>query len=558
MKKLKIIVITISVILICLFFNYIFSTTNINTNPKILILDDKDDEIVYLINGNKSNLITDINDKFVELLLFIEDKDFYNHNGFSVKRIFKSMYKNITKNTKEGASTITQQYIKNTYLSNEKTIFRKLKEIYLSIKIENQLDKNTILNEYLSCIYFGNNIYGIHNASLYYFNKNINLLTINEKISLIALLNAPSIYSNNLDEWNKKKNAYSLLLYENRLISEAEFIEASNDIILYINENYINSNKCYYIDQVMLEFNKLDLKEKFGKTVIIKTKYNKNSELIKSDLDINYSAISANKDGYITSIIGDKNYNKSTFNIAINGFRDIGSTIKPLLYYEAIKCGLKDMTHYSEPYSFKYNNEIINISNSSSNYYHSNIDMKTAIATSDNIYAVKTHLTLGMNTLVYNLKKYNIKASPIPSLALGSIGMSLIDLVKIYTQFFNSGYYTNLRYIESLIINDIQHNYKASKKLISEPNICDEIKDMLGYVFSGSIKFATSSSIGRKLKTKCYGKSGLTDFDSYMIGFNEESIVGVWSGDINNNPLINSEYKKLPKELFCNLINILN
>jgi membrane peptidoglycan carboxypeptidase len=308
----------------------------------------------------------------------------------------------------------------------------------------------------------------------------------------------------------------------------------------------------------MLEFNKLDLKEKFGKTVIIKTKYNKNSELIKSDLDINYSAISANKDGYITSIIGDKNYNKSTFNIAINGFRDIGSTIKPLLYYEAIKCGLRDMTHYSEPYSFKYNNEIINISNSSSNYYHSNIDMKTAIATSDNIYAVKTHLTLGMNTLVYNLKKYNIKASPIPSLALGSIGMSLIDLVKIYTQFFNSGYYTNLRCIESLIINDIQHNYKASKKLISEPNICDEIKDMLGYVFSGSIKFATSSSIGRKLKTKCYGKSGLTDFDSYMIGFNEESIVGVWSGDINNNPLINSEYKKLPKELFCNLINILN
>lgn len=557
MKKLKLIVIFIFLVLICLFFNYIFSTSNINTNPKILILDDKDEEIVYLVNNNKSNLITEVDEEFIKLLLFIEDKDFYTHNGFSVKRIFKSMYKNITKNTKEGASTITQQYVKNTYLSNEKTILRKLKEIYLSIKIENKLNKTTILNEYLSCIFFGNNIYGLHNASLYYFNKPINSLTVTEKISLIALLNSPSIYSNDLSQWNKKKDMYAKLLYENKLISETDFISTNNDINLSINSNYINSNRCYYIDQVLLEFKKLNLKEQFGKTIIIRTNYNMKSESIHSNLDINYSFISANKDGYITSIIGDKDYSKSTFNIAVDGFRDIGSTIKPLLYYEAIKCGLKDMVHYSEPYSFKYNNEIINISNSSSNYYNSNINMKTALASSDNVYAVKTHLTIGMNTLVYNLKKYKITASPIPSLALGSVGMSLLDLVKIYTQFFDSGYYINLRYIKSLTINDIEHKYKPSKKIISDIKICDEIKDLMGYVFSSSIKYSTASSIERKLKTKCYGKSGLTDFDSYMIGFNEENIVGVWVGDVDNNLLTDYEHKKLPKELFCNLINVI-
>jgi membrane peptidoglycan carboxypeptidase len=215
------------------------------------------------------------------------------------------------------------------------------------------------------------------------------------------------------------------------------------------------------------------------------------------------------------------------------------------------------MTHYSSPYSFKYLGETITVSNSSSNYYNCNIDMKTALATSDNIYAIKTHQKLGMNTLVYNLKKYKIKASPIPSLALGSVGMSLLDLVQIYTQFFNNGYYMKLRFISEININDTIYTYTPSKTLIGIPNICDEIKELMGYVFSSSIKYATASSLERKLKYKCYGKSGLTDFDSYMIGFNEDNIVGVWVGDINNSLLTNIEYKRLPKELFCNLINII-
>lgn len=556
-KKLKLIVIITFLILISLLSYNIFSLTNINQNPNILILDKKDEEIAYITNGNKSNLITEFDDEFIKLLLFIEDKNYYNHNGFDTKRILKALLNNITFNTKTGASTITQQYIKNTYLSNEKTIIRKLKELYLAIKIENKLEKDEILSNYLSCIYFGNNIYGIKNASIYYFDKEINSLSINDKVALIALLNSPSVYSSNIDKWNEKKNMYAKLLYDNKIITDSEYNDILLPINLTINNYYINSNKCYYIDQVLLEFNKLNLKEEFGKTIIIKTKYDKKSELIKSNLNINYSAISTNKEGFITSIIGDKDYTVSTFNIATDGLRDIGSTIKPLLYYEAIRCGLKDELHYSMPYSFKYNNEVINISNSSSNYYNSYIDMKTALATSDNIYAMKTHLTLGMNTLVYNLKKYNIKASAIPSLALGSVGMSLLDLIKIYTQFFNNGYYMKLRYIYQLEINNEIYNYKVSKKIIGNPEICNQIKDLMGYVFSSSIKHSTSSSIERKLKYKCYGKSGLTDYDSYMIGFNEDNLVGVWCGDINNKLLVDIEHKRLAKELFCNIINVL-
>ena len=183
--------------------------------------------------------------------------------------------------------------------------------------------------------------------------------------------------------------------------------------------------------------------------------------------------------------------------------------------------------------------------------------MRTALATSDNVYAVKTHLKLGMNTLVYNLKKYNIEAFAIPSLALGSVGMSLLDLIKIYTQFFDNGYYINIRYIYNIHTKTKDYSFTPKKEIIANPDICNEIRELMAYVFSSSIKYATASSIERKLKMKCYGKSGLTDYDSYMLGFNDNNIVAVWCGDIDNKPLVELEYKRLPKEIFSNLINIL-
>ena len=113
------------------------------------------------------------------------------------------------------------------------------------------------------------------------------------------------------------------------------------------------------------------------------------------------------------------------------------------------------------------------------------------------------------------------------------------------------------RYIYEIDVNNTIYNFKASKKLISNPETCNQIKELMGYVFSNSIKHSTGASISKKLKYKCYGKSGLTDFDSYMVGFTDDNIVGVWVGDINNELLVNNDFKKLPKELFCNLINII-
>lgn len=549
MKRKAFIISIISMVLLLLI---ILLSVPINTNARILIKDKDNNEIAYLINANKSNLINpnEINEEYLSYILAIEDKDFYSHNGFSIKRIIKSFFSNITSNNAEGASTITQQYIKNTYLSNEKKISRKLVEIYLAIKLENKMEKNEILNEYLASIYFGHSIYGLKNAARYYYNKEIKDLSKKEMISFIALWNAPTIYSNNLEKWNKKKNQIAKILLDKRLI-QSSYDEIITPIELNINTSYINSNRMFYIDQVINEFNSLSYCGKFNELITINTKYNPKTEVISKELDISYSIIGLDKTGYYTCCIGDQNYYKSSFNIAMNGIRDIGSTIKPILYYEAIKCGFENTTYISSPYSFTYKNKLTTITNSNSNYFNK-INMRTALAVSDNIYAIKIHLNLGMYTLVNHLKKYNITSSPYPSLALGSVGMSLNHLARIYFQFFSEGYYIKPRFISS--INGLKT--VVSKEIINDISIINKIKLLLEAPFDSTIPHSTCGYLSYRLKDKCYGKSGLTDYDSYLIGFNENNLYAVWCGNINNNKLTNSTYKALPKELFIEAMNI--
>lgn len=542
-------------IIIILMSAYIFSDKNIAVNSEIVILDQNDEEIIKINNGHKTNTISSIPPQVSKIVIAIEDETFYSHHGFDIYGIFSAIKTNILNGTSIGGSTITQQYIKNTYLSNSKSIFRKLKELYLSVRLESQRSKDEILANYLECIYFGNNVYGITNASKYYYNKTLEELTTSEIISLVALFNSPSNYSNSITLWNKAKNNYAKRLYDKTIISYNEYEDALKDISLNINEQYLNSNMLFYVDTVLEEFKKLKYKCLFNNKIIIKTKYDKDAEKVSSKENTNYAAISTNKEGYITSLIGNSNYYDSSYNIVLNGKRDIGSTIKPLLYYEAIKCNLNDK-NYSAPYSFKYGNETITVTNSSNYYTNSYIDMYEALAISDNTYAVRTHLKLGMKTLANHLKAYGINASSIPSLALGSVGMSLYDLCRIYTQFFSFSY-QNVRTIHQIVTSNKTIDYNPSIKTILDKTIIKQVDNLLKAPFDSSISNSTCSFLNSSLKTPCKGKTGLTDYDSYMIGYTDNNLVCVWAGNVDNDYLADSSIKRLPKILFRDLINSL-
>lgn len=443
------------------------------------------------------------------------------------------------------------------YLDNSKTFGRKFKELYYAIKLEQIASKDEILASYLNCIYLGNDIYGIANASSYYFNKSYTDLSIKEMTTFVALLNAPTYYSTHLDKLEEKKNRLLTVLLENNTITSKEYEQAKTPIEFHLNPYIYNSNLLYFTDGVLKEYKAMNLNPKFNQKVTIKTQYNMAMNTLAVTSLANYASIAVNKDGFILAMIGDKDYYTSSFNITVNGKRDIGSTIKPLLYYEALKCGYSTkQTYYSGPYSFSYHNETITIKNNASVYPYKDISMREALATSDNIYAIKTHQALGFKTLSNHLKKYNIEAKSLPSLALGSVGMSLQDLTRIYTQFFTEGKYLKLRYIEQIHIDNKKHyQAKMEYKTLGSSEDFKKIKDLMSSIFDSSIPHSTAASIASKLPTKCYGKSGLTDFDSYMMGFSDDILIGVWSGYLDNQPLEDITSKRIPKEIFLKLIN---
>ncbi len=546
-------------ILFLFVFQPINSVQDMHTTPELSITDAQDREIMHFINNHRTTPIEieKMSQKNIDILLTIEDKTFYQHSGFNLSRILKTLASNLKKNQSHGASTITQQYVKNVYLDNSKTFGRKFKELYYAIKLEQIASKDEILASYLNCIYLGNDIYGIANASSYYFNKSYTDLSIKEMTTFVALLNAPTYYSTHLDKLEEKKNRLLTVLLENNTITSKEYEQAKTPIEFHLNPYIYNSNLLYFTDGVLKEYKAMNLNPKFNQKVTIKTQYNMAMNTLAVTSPANYASIAVNKDGFILAMIGDKDYYTSSFNITVNGKRDIGSTIKPLLYYEALKCGYSTkQTYYSGPYSFSYHNETITIKNNASVYPYKDISMREALATSDNIYAIKTHQALGFKTLSNHLKKYNIEAKSLPSLALGSVGMSLQDLTRIYTQFFTEGKYLKLRYIEQIHIDNKKHyQAKTEYKSLGSSEDFKKIKDLMSSIFDSSIPHSTAASIASKLPTKCYGKSGLTDFDSYMMGFSDDILIGVWSGYLDNQPLEDITSKRIPKEIFLKLIN---
>lgn len=498
-----------------------------------------------------------MNEQNIKLLLHIEDKSFYTHSGFNFKRIIKSVFLNLFKNRSEGASTITQQYIKNVYLNNSKTIHRKIKEIYLAIKLEQIASKDEILTGYLNCLYFGNDVYGLGSASKYYFNKEYYQLSKHEMIYLIALLNSPSLYSNDTNALENKKNNLAKLLYKSNLLTFEEYSICKTKITFSNEMELFPSNLRFFCDGVINEFNKLNIVSNFNEKILINTHFCKEINDFYYDIDGDYSAVCVDKKGFYLAVIGGKNYYKSPFNIALEGKRDIGSTVKPILYYEALKCGYTPKTvKYSSAFSFKYDNQTYTINNYNSIYQNKFITMKEALASSDNIYAIKTHLDIGMKTLSNHFKKYGIAAKPIPSLCLGSVGMSLSELLKIYSQFFTEGYYLNFKFISNVSVdNKVVYIAKENKKVLGNAAKFKQIKDILNGIFDPNIPYSTCRNYSNLLKDACYGKTGLTDFDSYMIGFNEDVLIGVWSGYVDNKILESKDLKNLPKEIFLDMMN---
>ena len=560
MKLFKVIFKLFVVLIVIFSLSYLGLYIYVKNNPIDIKINNS-----YYIYDNDSKLVNSMSDEWIKLdsisnnlinaTLSIEDKNFYKHNGFDYLRIIKSLYINlIHKNHIQGASTITQQYAKNLFLDFNKTWKRKFKEAWFTFKLEANYSKDEILEGYLNTINYGN-VYGIENASHYYFNKSAKELTIAEASMLAGIPNSPSNYSPLLNEKKAKKRQKAVLnsMVKNKYISKEEAINAYNTTLTYYGHLETNNSNTimYYQNAVMDELMDIDsisksILETGGLKIYTYLDMNaqlnleENIEKYLNNNEIEIASIMMNPDdGSIIALIGGKDYKNSQFNRAIKAKRQVGSTIKPFLYYAALENGFTSSTTFtSEKTTFLFdNNKTYSPKNYNDKYGNKEISMATALAYSDNIYAVKTHLFLGEDTLLDMLKRVGIKEKlkANPSLALGSSEISLMEMMQAYSTLANTGYKVDghlIKKVEDMNGNTL-YEYKNDKDKILNSSIVYILNELLTSTYNYNFidyNYPTCYDITDKLTNKYSIKTGTTDTDHLIFGYNQKIVLGIWSG----------------------------
>lgn len=504
--------------------------------------------------------IKEISPNLINATISIEDKHFYNHVGFDYLRIMKAMTVNI-KNMKnlEGASTITQQLAKNLFLDFDKTWERKIEEAWLTIKLESNFTKNEILEGYLNTINYGG-VFGIENASIYYFGKSAKDLNLAEASILAGIPKSPSYYSP-ITNYNNAKMRQKIILnamVNNKFINESEKEQAISEKLNIVGKYEKNNSNTlmYYQDAVIKELNSIkSIPKSFIKTGGLKiyTNLDLNTQIdlenniekyLKNDQDLQVASVMVNpNDGKIIALIGGRNYKKSEFNRAIESKRQVGSTLKPFLYYSALENGFTASTTFnSSKTTFVFSNdEKYSPKNYGDIYADKDITMAAALAYSDNIYAVKTHLFLGENNLVNMLNRIGITSnlSPVPSLALGTSEINIIDMTSSYSVFANNGYKIKPHLIEKIVDMNgkVLYKFNEEKKLILNQSTTYIMNELLSNCYNNvfvDYNYPTCINIASKVSNKYAIKTGTTDTDHLIFGYNPEIVLGIWSGYDNN------------------------
>lgn len=491
-------------------------------------------------------------------IIAIEDRTFYSHHGFDLKRIGGALAANIKAMDKvQGASTITQQYARNLFLTLDKTWSRKLLEAFYTIRLEVNYDKDDILEGYINTISFGHGAYGIEAASQFYYGKSAKDLSLAEASVLAGIPKGPGIYSPIISE-EKAKSRQNLVLgsmVKTGVISAQEAKRASQERLVIIGKHPHHQAEIapYFYDTVKKElrekaglddrsislgglkvYTSLDVKQQeFAEKAI--------SETISKTSDIQAGFVAMEPEtGYVTALVGGRDYNESPFNRATQAVRQPGSTVKPFLYYAALDHGFTPSTLLrSEQTTFKLNNGQSEYTphNFNNQYANGEVTMVQALALSDNVYAVKTHLFLGQDVLVNMIRKLGVttKMKKVPSLALGTSGVKPIELLNAYSTIANGG-----KRIEPVFIVRVEDF--DGKVIYESPNFKEQtLKPELAFVLShmmtgmfdknlNGYATVTGASVANQMSRAYAGKSGSTNADSWMAGFTPKLASVVWTG----------------------------
>ncbi len=569
-KIIKILLIPIAIFVLgnVLVYGYCLLTPRMEINKsQSYYLYDSDSKLVSQTDDEWISL-DKISKNLIDATISTEDKYFYKHIGFDYLRIARAFVTNIINGNKaEGASTITQQYARNLFLNFDKTWERKLDEALLAVELEVHYTKDEILEGYLNTINYGG-VFGIEEASKYYFGKSSSNLTLAEASMLAGIPQSPNNYSpsKNFELAKERQRIVLKLMLDNKKISEEEYNEALNTELNIIGKKdysgYVSIN--YFRDAVLEELNSItsipsSVIETGGLRIYTTLSSSAQSSLekavysyINDDTEIETAAIMMDPNtGGVLALIGGNNYAKSQYNRVTQAKRQVGSTMKPLLYYSALESGFTVSSSFtSEKTTFTFaGGQNYSPKNYNDKYAEGPISMAAAVAYSDNIYAVKTHLFLGENNLVNIAKRLGVTSNlnEVPSLALGTSEISLLEMTSAYACFASLGYKTNPHFIKRVEDSkgNVLYESKEEKELLLNSSLTYILNEMLTSTYNKNFinyNYPTLISLLPSITHKYAIKSGTTDTDLLIMGYNSNVVLGVWNGYDNNTKIDSSEY----------------
>ena len=536
----------------------------IDYNPKLStqIYDRNGDLVANIFEKHHRLYATydEIPARVIEALVAIEDTSFFEHNGVNFEAIFRAIIKDIkAMKLVEGASTITQQLVKNTVLTREKKIIRKLKELLLAFKIENELTKEEILERYFNHVYFGHGYYGIKTAALGYFHKNLDALTLKEVSILVGLPKAPSSYdpTRNFDLSLSRANRVLYRMHALGWIGEQEYRDSLAEQPMVYDDTLTKNRAPYIVDEVIKRASReyddfrtggyeihlgidLRLQElareslKLGYDEIFKRHPNDSNSSILNGALVSLDS----KSGDILAMVGGVDYKKSHFNRAVQSKRQPGSSFKPFIYQKALDVGYSTMSEIpdiSRVYTDKKTDERWKPKNYEENF-EGLLTLKEALVHSRNLATINLMNALGMDSVYKELKKDGFRDIPYDlSLSLGSFGISPLDFSGFYSMFPNYGIK-----VEPILIKKIVNRfgdetiYESEKTRVTTPEQAFLMVDIL--------RTTVERGTGRRARVagiETAGKTGTTNknIDAWFCGFTPEIEVLVWYGNDDNSPM---------------------
>ncbi len=570
-------IVLVMVFVIALFAAFIYAYNEIkldadkliNYNPATssVILDSKGKKIAYIFKGQHRLYATydEMPGYLVEALVAIEDTRFFEHNGVNPDAIIRAALRNFKAGHKvEGGSTLTQQLVKNTILSNERSYSRKIKEAILSMKIENELTKEQILERYLNEMFFGHGYYGVKTAAKGYFHKELDELTLKESAMLAGLMKAPTTYDPTRHLDKALTRASTILARMNKLgwITHEKYIDAVKEVPTIYKETLTQNIAPYITDEVVRRLKKQGFKDvksggytiyttidmeqqKLGREALRyahKKIVKKQRENLKTTT-LNGALLAVeNKTGDIKAMIGGVDYKKSAYNRATMMERQPGSAFKPFIYQIALDLGYNpatELTDVARTFQYYKNGKrvIWRPKNYESNFVGF-IKLREALVHSRNLATINLVTEIGVQRIYEKLKALNIPHIPQDmSIALGNLGLSPVKMAQIYSAFANGGHMIEPRLISKVLSRNGTVIYESKTKEIADFTTPEQ-----AFLMTDILKDIVTRGTGRNAQVpgvQVAGKTGTTNknVDAWFCGYSPAEEVIVWMGRDNNKPI---------------------